>query len=270
MDLRPAADDDLPALHGVFLRAVGGVFRPHGFEPPAPRYEAFANQQRHLLATGTTVVAEQEREVRGFGSSWQRDAHWFLGSLFVEPGAQAVGLGTALLDAVWGDAAHRRTITDAIQPVSNALYGRRGLVPSTPLLAFSGRPRRIAAPVEPAEGDLSAIDAAAYGFDRAADHVYWERYARRTTWPDAYSYAFPGGEIGPVAGLDSDAAAQALAAELARAEGEVRVRIPGSARALVEVALRAGLRLGPVPGLLLLSEGLLPPQALAISGYMLF
>ncbi len=48
------------------------------------------------------------------------------------------------------------------------------------------------------------------------------------------------------------------------------MRIPGSARALVEVALRAGLRLGPVPGLLLLSEGLLPPDALAIAGYMLF
>jgi len=270
VDLRPAADDDLPALHGVFLRAVANVFGPHEFPPPAPRYEAFANQQGHVLATGTTVVAEEDGVLLGFGSSWQRDAHWFLASLFVEPTAQAAGVGTAILEAVWGAAEHRRTITDAIQPVSNALYGRRGLVPATPVLAFGGRPLGGESALEPVEADLAAIDAAAYGFDRAVDHAYWERHARRTTWPGAYSYAFPGGEIGPVAGLDAAAAARALAAELARADGEVRVRIPGSSRALVEVALRAGLRLGPVPGLLLLSEGLSPPNALAIAGYLLF
>jgi hypothetical protein len=48
------------------------------------------------------------------------------------------------------------------------------------------------------------------------------------------------------------------------------VRLPGSARALVEVALGAGLRLDPVPGLLLLSAGAEPPTALALSGYTLF
>jgi hypothetical protein len=44
---------------------------------------------------------------------------------------------------------------------------------------------------------------AAYGFDRAVDHVYWQQHARRTTWPDSYSYAFLGGGIGPVAGRDA-------------------------------------------------------------------
>jgi hypothetical protein len=50
----------------------------------------------------------------------------------------------------------------------------------------------------------------------------------------------------------------------------VRVRVPGSARELVEVALRARLRLGEVPGFVLLSPGVDPPIALAPSGYMLF
>jgi hypothetical protein len=50
----------------------------------------------------------------------------------------------------------------------------------------------------------------------------------------------------------------------------VRVRVPGSARELVAVALRARLRLDPVPGLVLLSPGAEPPTALAPSGYMLF
>jgi hypothetical protein len=73
-----------------------------------------------------------------------------------------------------------------------------------------------------------------------------------------------------VAGIDAASGACALAAELARATGEVRVRIPGSSRALVEVALDAGLRLGPVPGLLLLSDGLRPPSSIAIVGYQLY
>ena len=230
------------------------------------------NQQRHLLATGTSVVAEDEQDgtLLGFGASWQRDEHWFLASLFVTETAQGRGVGNALLDAVWGEAEWRRTITDAIQPVSNALYGSRGLIAATPVLTFTGHPQNVFSDLRPADADLVAIDVAAYGFGRAIDHAYWERYATRTTWPDAYAYRFPGGDIGPVAGRDARAAARALEAELARADGSVRLRLPGSSRALVQIAFSAGLRLEPVPGLLLLSERVQPPTALAIGGYPLF
>jgi hypothetical protein len=270
VELRPTTAADLPALHGLFVAAINGVFVPHGFEPPGPPLEVFANQQQHLLDTGTSVVAEDDEGLLGFAASWQRDEDWFLASLFVDEAAQGRGVGPALLDAVWGAAPRRRTITDAIQPVSNALYGRRGLIPATPILTFTGRPSRSGSDLRPEPADVAAIDLAAYGFDRAIDHAYWEQYAQRTTWPGAYAYVFPGGAIGPVAGIDAAAAARALAAELARAEREVRVRIPGSSRALVEVGLAAGLRLDPVPGLLLLSESVQPPTALAIAGYMLF
>lgn len=269
MDLRPTTAADLPALHELFLGAINGLFEPHGFEPPRPPFEVFANQQRHLLDSGTSVIAEDDGRVLGFGASWQRDEHWYLGSLFVDTTAQGGGVGASLLDAVWGAAPKRRTITDAIQPVSNALYGRRGLIPATPILTFTGRPRGNGRQLQPEPADLAAIDLAAYGFDRAVDHAYWERYATRTTWPGAYTYVSPSGAIGPVAGLDPTAAARALAAELARADGEAGVRIPGSSRALVEVALAAGLRLDRTPGLLLLSETLQPPTALAIGGYTL-
>jgi hypothetical protein len=270
VELRPTAADDLAALHTLFVASLGGLFEPHRFATPAPPLEIFASQQRHVIETGTSVVAEDEGRLLGFGAAWQRDDDWFLASLFVDPSAQARGVGSALLDAVWGAASRRRTITDAIQPVSNALYGRHGLIPATPVLTFAGRPRSDGRGLRPEAADVAAIDCAAYGFDRALDHAYWERLAKRTTWPGAYSYAFPGGAIGPVAGLDPTAAARALTAELARAEGEVRLRIPGSSRALVEVALVAGLRLDPVPGLLLLSEAVTPPTALALAGYMLF
>ena len=271
MELRPTADGDLPALHALFVAAVAGVYEPHGFTPPAPRLQVFESLQGHVLETGTSLVAEDGGgRILGFAAAWQRGDDWFLSSLFVDPGAQARHVGSALLDAVWGTAARRRTITDSIQPVSNALYGRRGLVPATPVLRLVGTPRAVTAPVEPASADLASVDTVAYGFDRSVDHAYWSRNATRTTWPGAYSYAFPGGELGPIGGVDSRSAADALAAELARAEGEVRLRIPGSSRALVEVALAAGLQLDPVPGLLLLSEGVAPPTALAIAGYALF
>ena len=269
MELRPTTDGDLAALHATFVDAIGTVFAPRGFDAPSPSPEVFSILQRHILATGVGYVAEAEGEVVGFASAWRRGDDWFLGCLFVRGRAQGRGVGPQLLDAVWGDAPRRRTVTDAIQPVSNVLYGRRGLMPVTPLLTFTGTPALDAAADE-APTDLAAVDAAAYGFDRTVDHRYWELHARRTEWGDAYSYVFPGGDVGPVAGVTPGAAVRALAAELARADGPVRVRIPGSARELVDAALRAGLRLGPVPGLVLLSRRVEPPTSLAPSGYMLF
>lgn len=276
MELRRTEPGDLPALHRLFLEAIAGVYRPHGFVPPAPPHAVFEAQQRHVLATGTSHVAVVAGEPVGFASAWRRGDDWFLASLFVAAAAQRTGVGTALLDAVWDDGAlRRRTLTDAIQPVSNALYARRGLLPVTPVLDFSGA-ARVDAPsrLTPGEGALGPIDLAAYGFDRAPDHELWSTAAERTVWlragsPVAYSYRFPGGAIGPVAGLDLAAAADALAAELSGAEEPVSVHIPGSSRGLVAVALAAGLRLGPTPGLLLCSAGVEPPLALAIGSYTL-
>ena len=269
MELRPTTDGDLPALHATFVDAISTVFAPRGFDVPAPSLEVFSILQRHVLATGVGYVAEDDGE-RGRVRLGVDARRRLVPRLPVRPRPRSGrGVGPALLDAVWGDALRRRTVTDAIQPVSNVLYGRRGLVPATPLLTFTGVPQ-LDASADEAPADVAAIDAVAYGFDRTVDHRYWELHARRTEWGDAYSYVFPGGDIGPVAGATPAAAARALAAELARSDGPVRVRIPGSARELVEVALRAGLRLGPVPGSCCSRRGVEPPTALAPSGYMLF
>lgn len=269
MELRPTTDGDLPSLHATFVDAIATVFAPRGFDVPSPSFEGFSTLQRHVLTTGVGYVAEDDAGVAGFASAWTRGDDWFLACLFIRARAQRQGVGPQLLDAVWGDAPRRRTVTDAIQPVSNVLYARRGLAPVTPLLTFTGTPQ-IAAAAGEAPVDLGALDRVAYGFDRTVDHRYWELHARRTEWGDAYSYMFPGGDVGPVAGATPQAASRALATELANADRPVRVRIPGSARELVDVALRARLRLDPVPGLVLLSPGVEPPTALAPSGYMLF
>jgi hypothetical protein len=61
----------------------------------------------------------------------------------------------------WTEEASRRlTITDAIQPVSNAIYARRGLIAATPVLSFGGTPRVEPPPgLEPSEADPATLPA---------------------------------------------------------------------------------------------------------------
>jgi GNAT superfamily N-acetyltransferase len=280
VEVRATAAEDLRELHEVFREAIGELYRRHRFDPPDPPFEVFRSQHEHLLAhdADRCHVAVESGRIVGFGAALARDDAWFLSSLFVRPDAQAGGVGRALLDAVWGDAfRERRTLTDAIQPVSNGLYARRGLIPATPALHLGGRPEAGAAvDLEPAEADgraLAALDRAAYGFDRAVDHEYWGRHARGTLWlrggePAAYAYVFPGGRIGPLGGRTADEAAAALSSELARLD-EASLVVPGSCGELVTAALGAGLRIVRVPGLLLLSAGVPAPRSLVVSGYTL-
>jgi GNAT superfamily N-acetyltransferase len=275
-------DADVAALDDVFRAAIGEVFQRHGFEPPNPSPEAFAAQHRHLLRHDPQrcFVAEDERRVVAFVAALDRGDAWFLSSLFVRPEHQGRGLGRALLERAWGDENRRRlTLTDSIQPISNGLYARYGLVPTTPLLALVGTPgleeRETFEPAAPTPDAVAALDAAAYGFDRRVDHAYWREVGTSTLWlrggePAAYSYVVGGAWIGPVAGADPRAAASALRSELVRSEGPVRVLVPGTSRELVETALAAGLRIGGPPGLLLLSASAQAPTSLAISGYTLF
>lgn len=281
MKFRPAVEADLQAEYEVFRAAIEDLYGRHSFTPPPPVPEGFLGQQGHVLRTDSErcFVAEEGGRVVAFASAWIRGDSWFLSALFVLPEFQAMGLGRELLERVWGDGHPRRlTMTDAIQPVSNGLYAARGLIPATPIFSLGGEARVVAPPgvdaAMPEPGDLARLDARAYGFDRKVDHAYWQRGATATVWRRegealAYSYAWPHGRIGPVAGVDGGAAAMALEAELARRLQRTGILVPGSARELFASALRAGLRIAGPPGLLLLSSGG-PPPSLALSGYALF
>jgi GNAT superfamily N-acetyltransferase len=283
VEIRRATEADLSAQYEVFRAAIGDLYGRHSFEPPNPPPEAFAAHQRHLLRRDgeRSLVADDGGRVVAFAAAFVRGDAWFLASLFVLPDHQSAGLGTRLLDAVWGKGYTRRlTLTDAIQPVSNGLYARRGLIPATPMLHLGGIVRGGAESgledTEPDRETLAALDRAAYGFDRAPDHAHWGRFARARVWlragePVAYAYAWPHGRVGPVAGLDGAAAADGLRAELGRMRGsDAEVVAPGSSAEIVEAALDAGLRFSRPPGLLLLSRGVPAPRGLAISGYSLF
>jgi GNAT superfamily N-acetyltransferase len=283
LEFRRAAEVDLRAQYDVFVAAEGELWRRHGLQWSAAPFEAWSGPQRHLLAADgeRSFVALDGERLAGFSAALARGDTWFLAALFVSPGYQGRRVGRELLDRSWaGDYRSRMTITDSIQPVSTGMYARRGLIPTTPILTLSGAPRceqpdgLEAIPPEPEA--LATLDRRGYGFDRAVDHRFWRQGAAHANlWlragePIAYSYVDHQGLIGPLAGRDGAAAELALRAELARRESQpAEVLLPGTAPSLVEAALASGLRLTRPPGLLLLSGGTDPPQALAISGYWL-
>ena len=282
MDLRRTRQQDLPAAYDVFRAAIGELYERHRMRPPGPPLEVFVSMQGHLLRTDgkRSHVAVEERRVVGFASSMARGGAWHLASLFILPEFQGQGLGRELLDRAWGDGyAWRTTLTDAIQPISNGMYARRGLIPTAPLLQLAGdadlaEPPGLD-PSEPEPAALASLDLAAYGFDRAVDHAYWSEHIAATLWrldgePVAYSYSWPNGRIGPLAAANQESAGLALTAALAQqGNGPAIVVAPGTAAPLIEAALAAGLRMQAPPGLLLMSGDAKPPDALAVSSYTL-
>lgn len=277
---RAATDSDIEGQHAAFVAAEGELLDRHGFGwATPPPVDALAPGFRHFLRHDAErcFVAESEGRVVGYSAAWVRGDAWFLAGLFIDPAFQGRGVGRRLIElAMAGAPRHRMTISDTIQPISNALYAKRGMLPTTPILTFRGTASITgSAPdvtaVEPESAALARLDQAVYGFDRALDHAYWATQAAPTMWlrdgeAVAYSYRWPSGKIGPLGGMDEGSAAAALRAELARIPSAT-LMIPGTSRSLVRTAIDAGLRLIAPPGLLLLSDGMEPPRTLAISGY---
>jgi N-acetylglutamate synthase-like GNAT family acetyltransferase len=284
MEIRPAVEADLPATYAVFRRSIEDLYERHRFEPPRPPQDVFVRQHAHLLEHDADRfwVAAAEGRMVGFSAAFVRQDVWFLAALFVSPGHQARGVGKELLARVWqcsSEVRHRITIVDAIQPASTGLYSRAGLLPVTPLMNLAGEPKtRRSHGLEPGPLDevaLAELDRAAYGFDRAPDHAFWRAEARGTLWKAAgeavaYSYRWPGGRLGPVAGRTPETCGQALEAELERAEGRfVSLVVPASARPALSTALAAGLRYSDPPAFILSTDGT-GPDALIPHGYSLF
>ena len=132
---RRATPADLEAEHLVFCRAEGAVQRAHDYPWEDPPVERFALGLRQLLAHDAErcFVAELDGKVVGYTGALLRGDTWFFSMLFIDPEAQGRGIGRRLFElAAEGAPARRLTITDSIQPISNALYGRHGLLPVNP------------------------------------------------------------------------------------------------------------------------------------------
>lgn len=237
--------------------------------------------------TGQAARPGSAEQVVGFGSAVVRGPVWFLSMLFVDPAEQASGIGSELLRrtlAAAPDATVRATVTDAAQPISNALYAREGIIPRVPLYRFVGRPDRpgaigrlpggiVATPFDGVvreaasfeEGHrrladlISGIDVATLGYAHPADHAHLRREARvgylyrdDDGRPVGYAYTSLVGRVGPIASLDEALLAPMVdhVLDAVRPAGASALWVAGSAGPLFSGLLRAGFRLDGFPTLL--------------------
>jgi GNAT superfamily N-acetyltransferase len=255
---------------------------------------------RFWVATRGTSGPAEERLV-GFSSASVRGDLWFLAMLFVDPADQADGVGKALMDhaqaardvdpggplvpgpddpldsgiRIWG------MCTDSAQPISNALYASRGMVPRVPVWRLSGEVRRWAALPEPPAGTeaipfetveartsdgperlaahLAELDRELLGITHPVDHVYLRREGRVGVLLReprgrvlGYAYASSVGRMGPVAAVDPalHPALIGMALRETPVAGPVGTWIPGTADVALRALLGAGLRLETFPALI--------------------
>jgi ribosomal protein S18 acetylase RimI-like enzyme len=286
---RPARDADVERTYEVFVQAADDLGarlgRPSRAAVSAPSLRALHVRRAVLKHDGERFwVAEAEGVVVGFGMAILRDDVWHLAALHVMPAFQGRGIGSELIRRTL-DGTRPTTIltvlTDASNPISNALYLRFGMLPQDSILAFDGLVEGVKAggdgrtggvgglttrplDLERDQAALASIDLATIGFARPTDHVMW------TTVPGlaghlvlrggvvrGYLYASDAGAIGPLAVHDPAdlTAALRLAALDAHDRGasSLHVRVCGSARTAVAWLIEHGFRLSTT-GLFLTSR----------------
>lgn len=331
---RPATLADLPACARILRRAMDDYGGPLG-RPPLPEDQGpLLRLLAHLLATDPDRcwVAEEPdagpavpagpllpgvaalagggvlpaaaglgggspSEPVAFAAAAVRGPWWFLATLFVLPGLQGAGAGTALLDRALAGSAEGPVpgpgapagdgvrawgmATDAAQPVSNALYARRGMPARTPLWLLGGELRRPGAlpavprgleavPFDEVEaapggaerlaGALASVDLAVLGAARPADHAFLRREGREglllrdraTGAALGWAYGSGAGRLGPVSAVDPALHPALLGAAVGalRVPAPVATWVPGAADAALRALLEAGLRIDGIPALL--------------------
>jgi GNAT superfamily N-acetyltransferase len=294
---RRAEEGDVPRAAAVFRAALNSYLVPAGQQPipeddqqsplylhllrhDAERFWVAEADVEELTDGGTGSLGVGGRQIVGWGCGLLRGDWWFLSNLFVLPEAHGMGIGARLFELAATGAppgAVRATVTDSIQPVSNTLYARRGLLPREVLIGFDGEPRASLAP--PALGtlvperltldaipELREIDAAAAGVDRSVDHRFYLTHGgrfgllfRRRGRAVGYAVVRRDGWVGPVATVREPdmetVTAHGIAHLVARGvTDKVRAGVTGRSEGAQRAFWGAGLRFSGTPGLLLSSR----------------
>lgn len=302
---RAGTSDDLDACTRIWKAAIedyqGRLNQPVMPDELGPLRRLLA----HLMETDPErywVATAGDGRPIGFSAASVREGLWFLAMLFVHPDDQARGVGQALMDRAqagadvdaggpaipgpdepldtgihtWG------MCTDSVQPISNGMYARRGMVPRIPIWRLFGEVRRwtsvptlppslAAVPFETVAGTepdgerrlaaiLDALDRELIGSAHPADHRYLRRDGRAgflvrdrgSGRAVGYVYGSSVGRTGPVLAIDP-ALHQALIGVAVRETptlGPMAVWVPGTADLATRALLGAGLRLDGFPGLI--------------------
>jgi GNAT superfamily N-acetyltransferase len=264
MELRPITPADIEACIEVFYGA-GDALNQSLNMPLMPRNPASIELIFRHVTESTPQrawLAEERGQVMGFGMAIERDELTFLSFLFVQPDAQAAGVGAALYERCMPRSRYRATCIWSVQPVSAALYARDGLVPRVPMYTFTGRPRKPLPPLAGGLGltpitpeELDALDREIVGFTRRVDHEAWQRWERRPfalrdgTELVGYGYAQPAGRLGPAVVCRSEDLLPLVGALMTEVEPreDWMVNVPGPAAETFAAMLRAGMRFDGPP-----------------------
>lgn len=240
--------DDVPTYH-VFAEANRELFIRRGLpdtfgpEPPV-RMMAFRGYARQHHGDGYWVAYDGDRMV-GFGIGVRHPGVWYLAALQILPEYQGRGIGQRLLELTLRTAESSDTvcaISAGMQPVSNAIYVRAGMLPWVPIFDWE-TPEGADVPdldVDPgtdcrptrAASDVAEIDRRVVGIDRGSQLDFWlERpdmqcfVLSRQGEAAGYAFVSDSGAIGPAAVLRQSDAGTVLAASVARlrANGVERV-----------------------------------------------
>lgn len=179
--IRPAQKTDLEAVYEVYYQNEVQAI-PH---PPArgdiPAYV------RHVLQTGTLLVAEQQGTILAYAGAITQGDITFLTDLFVHPLHQSSHLGKTLLQAVLPQDGLTHCTLSSSDPRAMTLYVRAGMTPQWPSfelrLEQPGSDWRVVPDLEISEaepGDLAVVqaDAERCGRLRPLEHMLWVQEER--------------------------------------------------------------------------------------------
>jgi GNAT superfamily N-acetyltransferase len=240
--IRPATEQDLPALAGIFSRTAGYLierYRPEQIGHFSLDAHERLPMYRHLLSTGAMYVAEDPEPV-GFSAAILRDGVWFLSQLWVLPERHASGIGSRLLDEAlaWGRGARAFSVVASPHPAAVTLYLRASMYPLWVQYELTGGEGTAPDPpdgVEPLtdsdRGWLDDLDREVRGAARPEDHVLFRSEAtgvalRRYGEPRGYVYVWPGGKVGPGVVREPSDTPVLLRAARHLASGPITVAVP--------------------------------------------
>lgn len=181
--VREAVDADWVEAGRICYEAFATLAIRHGFPPDFPTVEAASLPIRHLIDHPRIygVVAEHDGKIVGSSFMDERSMISAIGPVSVDPVAQDLGVGRALMRAMIERAAERkapgvRLVQIAYHNRSLSLYAKLGFDVRATFAAMYGPPLRLRFPgyeVRPAtHDDVAACDALCrrvHGFDRGEE-----------------------------------------------------------------------------------------------------
>ena len=209
---------------------------------------------RHLLKTGTILLAEDPRPV-GFSASVVRDGAWFLSQFWVMPERHGAGIGSALLEGTLATGRHAETFSVVASPFPAAqlLYLRASMFPlwtqidMTGVFPRSESPQGIEDLTSADQPWVDDLDREIRGIARPEDHAFWREAARGFALrsdgsPVGYVYGWADGKVGPGAVREQSDIPRLLGAAASEMpeEQQVTVAVPDANWSALRELTRAG------------------------------